>query len=485
MASGSEVSGLRETHLSVLVLLGDRVFKLKKPIQLPFVDLRTRAARHQLCLQEVALNRRLAPDVYLGVLDVVDEEGRPCDHLVVMRRMPEDRRLSSLVSAGTVPPAALDDLVDILVRFHAGARRSASITEAASRDAVQQNWDDNLEAIRAAPGSIEPALLAAVEGLARRYLAGRAALWAERAGAGRIVDGHGDLLADDIYLLEDGPRVLDCLEFSERLRCLDVLDEVAFLAMDLERLGAPALGQHVVERYVAASGDTHPASLLHHFIAYRAGVRAKVACVRAAQGAAGSEDEARKLLDLARSHLEAGRVRLVVLGGLPGTGKSTVAAALAAQEGWTVLRSDVVRKELERATEEASGADPDLYGPEHTAATYDALLARARHLLERGETVVLDASWHDERARALARQLAVATHSELSELCCITSGDVAAARIRARASAGGDPSDATPEVAQAMARVWDPWPSALVVDTTGPLEQTVTEARARLASGPP
>ena len=141
--------------------------------------------------------------------------------------------------------------------------------------------------------------------------------------AGRARDGHGDLLADDIFLLDDGPRVLDCLEFDDALRLDDVLADVAFLAMDLERLGRPDLAERFLAAYRAASGDTWPSSLAHHHIAYRAQVRAKVSAIRAEQGVPDSADKAQALLRLALAHLEAGRVRLVLVGGLPGTGKST------------------------------------------------------------------------------------------------------------------------------------------------------------------
>src|SRR5690606_13545776 len=166
-----------------------------------------------------------------------------------------------------------------------------------------------------------------------------------RVAAGRACDGHGDLLADDVFCLDDGPQVLDCLEFDDALRYEDVLADVAFMAMDLERLGRADLAEHFLDAYRRAAGEDWPASLAHHHIAYRAQVRAKVTAIRAQQGDAGSVDAARALLKLCFDHLEAGRVRLILVGGAPGTGKSTLAAGLAASLGATVLRSDVIRKE--------------------------------------------------------------------------------------------------------------------------------------------
>ena len=197
---------------------------------------------------------------------------------------------------------------------------------------------------------LDPARTRSVEELTLRFLDGRGPLLARRVADGCAVDGHGDLMADDVFCLADGPRALDCLEFDDRLRYLDRIDDAAFLAMDLERLGAPDLGTAFLQWYVELSGDNAPPALVDHYVAYRAFVRAKVACVRTAQG----EDhtaEARQLLDLTFEHLSANAVTLVLVGGAPGTGKSTVAAELADRLGLVLLGSDRVRKEL-------AGLDP-------------------------------------------------------------------------------------------------------------------------------
>ena len=459
---------IEETHISIVILVGDRAFKLKKPIELPFLDWRSREARSDVCRREVALNRRIAPDVYLGVADVLGEDGAACDHLVVMRRMPDDRRLSRLVREGVDVVGALDDLARVMADFHADAERSAATIDAASRDAVAGNWNDNLATLHASEGSVLPSeVVARVEALVQEYLAGRGTLFEERGTSGHAVDGHGDLLADDIYVLDDGPRVLDCLEFDDRLRAVDVLDDVSCLAMDLERLGAPDLAAHFLASYERRSGERHPASLAHHYIAYRAGVRAKVACVRADQGVAAAVDKARQLLDLAQRHLEVGRVRLVLVGGLPGTGKSTLGAALAERAGWRLLRSDVVRKELlgfPPSARLAADVGEGIYRPEHTAATYLELLARARDLLVHGESVVLDASWTDPSWRHEALEVAGSTASHLVALRCDAPADLAAHRLTTRDPL--DASDAGPAVAAAMATSAAPWPDATVIDTS-------------------
>jgi hypothetical protein len=471
-----------ETHISVLAFVGDRVYKLKKPVSLGFLDFSTRQARRAACHEEVRLNRRLAPDVYLGVADVLGPDGEPCDHLVVMRRMPAERRLSNLL--GRDVDDHLRQIARLLATFHAGAATSAEISRAGTRDAVAANWEANFDQMAPFVGPVlDPGTAARVQALARRYLAGREALFQLRIAEGRVRDGHGDLQAEDIFCLEDGPRILDCIEFDERLRHGDVLADVAFLAMDLERLGAAEAARRFLGYYREFAGEQYPASLAHHYVAYRAHVRAKVACLRHAQGDASAALRAGELLDLSLRHLERARVALVLVGGLPGTGKSALATAVADALDWSVLRSDEVRKDLagiphHRPVPTAYGEG--LYAPEVTKLTYEELLGRARRALEAGESVVLDASWTDARARAAAVEVASATASELFQLRCSAPPELAAGRMAARRSAGCDASDATPAIAAAMAEAAHPWPEAMPIDTSSTLARSLDQALAAL-----
>ena len=326
---------------------GDRAYKLKKPVNLGFLDFSTPEARAAACQREVELNRRFAPDVYLGVAEVRDPGGQVCDHLVAMRRMPARRRLSALVQAREPVSAAVRQVARILAAQHASAPRGPAISEQGSRDALWRRWKDNTGQIRPLLGGVlEESEVDEVQRLAGRFLAGRAPLFDARIRDGRVVDGHGDLLAEDIFCLPDGPRILDCLEFDDRLRWVDGLDDAAFLAMDLERLGASELAERFTGWYTEYSGDPAPASLRHHYIAYRAFVRAKISCLRCRQGDPLAGGEARQLAALALRHLHAGAITLILIGGLPGTGKSALAGALAGL-GFTVLNSD-----------RASDADP-------------------------------------------------------------------------------------------------------------------------------
>jgi uncharacterized protein len=460
-----------ETHVSTIVFDGDLVHKIKKPVRFPFIDLSTRELREEVCCREVALNRRFSPDVYLGVEDVVDDAGQVVDHAVLMRRLPADRKLSVLLRQRQDVTRCLRAVARTIADCHARSARTSEISSVATPDALRDLWAGNLLELSAfTPRPIDPLMLARVDELAHRYLAGREALLAERIAGGRIVDGHGDLLAEDVFCLDDGPRILDGLEFDDRLRWGDVLYDVGFLAMDVERLGRPDLAPAFLEWYREYSAETHPPSLEHHYIAYRALVRSKISCLR---GKAADLVDAHAYLAQCQRHLFDGRVQLVVIGGLPGTGKSTLAAALGDELGWPVLRTDELRKEL-------AGLDPlehapaayghGLYSPAMTEATYDTLFSRAGLLLARGRSVILDASFATSRRRTRAAALASESSSDLVELRCLVPADVAVARLATREAVGNDPSDADGEVAATMASTFDDWPSAATVGTSPPIE---------------
>lgn len=455
-----------ETHLSWLVLLGDRVLKAKKPVRTEFIDLTSREAREHNAQCEVLLNRRLSPDVYLGVAHLSGADGID-EPVVVMRRMPEDRRLALLAARGD----RLDEQVERLARLVADFHRTVPVVPGAgSTEVVAGLWEAGGEQlVRHGRELLDEDDIRALVARATRYVRGRPTLFDGRAD--RVRDGHGDLLADDVFLLDDGPRVLDCLEFDPALRAGDVLADVAFLAMDLERLGRRDLGELLLREHRAALDDDWPPSLADHWIAYRAFVRAKVACLRAEQSDPDSVALARDHLDLARRRMGSAAGRLVLVGGSPGTGKTTLAQALCSATGWELLRSDVVRKELaglDETTSAAATLDSGLYAPEHSRRTLDELLSRARALLSQGRSVVLDATWAAVPWRAAAEALAVETGSELVCVRATVDDAVADTRLTARTA---DASDATPATAALLRRRFEDWPQALVVTTDRPADE--------------
>ncbi|MCU1346606.1 MAG: hypothetical protein JWL70_2872, partial [Acidimicrobiia bacterium] len=338
-------ASVAETHISTVFFAGDRAYKLLKPVRTGFLDFSTTALRRPACVREVELNRRLAPDVYLGVSDIVEHDV-VVDHFIVMRRLPADRRLSVL--AGTPEgDAAVRQVARAVAIFHSALPEDAASARCATPEAIALLWHHNFVELSAYAGTIlDGDAFERCRALAASYVAGRAGLFDERVAQGQARDGHGDLLAEDIFCLADGPRILDCLAFDDDLRRGDVLLDVAFLAMDLERLAGPAMATLFLDQYDDFTNERHPRSLADHYIAYRALVRCKVACLRSAQGSPGAAADAGALLRLALAHLEAAVPRLLLVGGGPGTGKSTVSAGLSEALDCVRLSSDDRRKDL-------------------------------------------------------------------------------------------------------------------------------------------
>ncbi|MGD9618480.1 MAG: AAA family ATPase [Mycolicibacterium sp.] len=452
VAAGDWAAQVRETHTGLVLLLGDRAFKAKKPVVTDFLDFSTTADRERACIQEIALNRRLAPDSYLGLAHFTDPQGGPAEPVIVMRRHPDNTRLASLVSGGEPVMDQLLDIARVLAHFHQLATRGPMIDARGSAEAVWARWQENLDELQRYGNDLAASeTLGNVERMARQFVAGRKALFDQRIAEGRIVDGHADLLADDIFCLPDGPALLDCLEFDDQLRYVDGVDDAAFLAMDLEFLGHKDLADYFVDQYRKYRGDPVPRSLIDFYIAYRAVVRAKVDCVRVSQGHRAAAADVRRHLGIAEEHLRAGTVRLVVVGGGPGSGKTTLSTALAARVGAEVISTDDVRRQLREAgvlSGDPGRLDEGLYSPKNVSAVYDHVLEQAQLRLSRGRSVILDGTWRDPQQRDRARDLARLSSAPLVELNCTVPVAEAAARVEHRPPSN---SDATPVIAAALA----------------------------------
>ncbi|GFG91489.1 AAA family ATPase [Mycobacterium bourgelatii] len=469
----------RETHTAMVVFAGDRAYKVKKPVLTDFVDFRTAAQRERACRREVELNSRLSPDSYLGVAELTDPTGGPAEPIVVMRRYRDEDRLASMVNRGENVQGALDRVAEVLADFHRHALRGESIDAQGEAGTVGKRWRDNLWELHQYAGTIPGVTEESVdriERLATEYISGRAHLFAHRIEEGCVVDGHGDLLADDIFVVDGEPALLDCMEFDDQLRYVDRIDDAAFLAMDLEFLGRKDLGDYFMERYIAHSGDESTPSLWHFYIAYRAVVRAKVECVRVTQGASAAAADAVRHLSLATEHLQDGAVRLALVGGNPGTGKSTVARALAEQVGAHVISTDDVRRELLESgviSGDPGVLDSGLYSPDNVATVYEIVLRRARVCLDHGRSVILDGTWRHPHWRAEARRIAAETHSQPVEIRCAAGIEMTADRIVTRPAGN---SDATPEIAAALAARPSGWDQAFRIDTSQPLASSAAQA---------
>lgn len=470
--AGHTVDAVVETHLSILAFTPSSVFKMKKPVRYPFCDLSTPALRAADAAQEVALNARLAPDVYRGVVEVTDERDAVVDTAVEMRRLDDRLRLSSIADRGH-GTQCVRAVAQVLGAFHDRALRSGDAAVAASRDGVAALWRAGFDQSRRFRGDpLDGASMDRIEFLAERFLAGRATVFARRVAAGRAVDGHGDLLADDVFCEPSGPQIIDCLEFDRSLRVGDTLLDIAFLAMDLEAGGRPDLATLFLDEYRRATGDVWPPALEDHYIAYRAHVRAKVACLRYEQGDAAAAALAGDRLRLCLDHLELGRVRLVLVGGLPGTGKSTIARELGRRRNATVLRTDDLRGPGAAASSFGEG----MYADSVKDTVYRRLLDEAATLLAGGESVILDATWNGAARRAAAVATALEHAADLVEIVCCAPAPLCRHRLLVRGVQSTDPSHATPAVHDAMRAAFDDWPAAVAIDTMRSIDESVVYA---------
>lgn len=473
-------AAVHETHTGVVVLVGNLAYKSKKPIATDFLDFSTLEQRERACARELALNRRLAPASYLGVAHLDAPWIDTAEPVLVMRRHPDSSRLATMVRSGQPVTDALMTIAEVLARFHQSAGRDRPVESQGKVRAVKARWEANIAELQRFAGTVvDSRRLKILAELSAQFLAGRAVLFTERILDRRMVDGHGDLLADDIFCLPDGPEILDCLEFDDDLRYVDAIDDAAFLAMDLEYLGRKDLAEFFLDHYSRLAHDPAPQSLKDFYIAYRAVVRAKVDCVRFAQGHLDAAADASRHLDIALEHLHTGSVRLVMVGGGPGTGKTTLAHGLAQRVGAEVVSTDEVRRSLQ-----ASGAiagvtgslNAGLYSDDNVATVYDEVLRLAHLHLANGRSVILDGTWRDPRRREQVRKLAAQTHSANLELLCAASVITAAQRVATRPA--GSMSDATPEIARELADQGQEWFEAHRIDTSRPLAESVDAAEA-------
>lgn len=477
-----------ETHISTVFLRGERAYKFFKPVSLEFLDYSGTEDRVAAVTNELVLNRRFAPTVYLGTADVVENDVLT-DRILVMRRMPAERRLPLLLDCPEWE-AVIRGVARTIAAFHADVGPAPDAQDWASRDGVWLNWRNNFESMNPFVGSaLDLRSVDRARTLVHRYLSQRGELFDWRIRKGLVKDGHGDLRAEDIFCLPEGPQILDCLAFSRGLRVADVLADTAFLAMDLDRLAGPTVARRFMDYYTEFSNEHHPASLAHHYVAYRAHVRTKVALLRYGQGDFSGAAEARTYHDLCLRHLEYSAVRLVLVGGGPGTGKSTLARGLGDSMGWIVLNSDELRKDI---TGHAHGEharaefEQGIYTPEVTARLYAALLDQAALLMARGESVIIDASWPSAEVRRNARLLASSWDAGLVELECVAEIDTTKRRVALRNRTGADgASDATPAILDQAMAARDPWPTAQSVSNEGSVTDTLEHALRYVSAPPP
>jgi hypothetical protein len=494
---------LLTTHASWVFLVGDDVWKVKRPVDFGFLDFRSVEARQRACEEEVRLNQRLAPEVYLGVEPVretpaghaIGGEGPIADWAVHMRRLPDETSAQALLAREALDARALEQIAGTLAEFFRTARPTPHF---GLRSTLIANVEENFAQVHPFVGDlIDRETLEQVSAFQEDQLWRRRSRFMNRIAGERIREGHGDLRLDHVYLLPepDGRRrvvVIDCIEFNERFRCGDVAADVAFLAMELEAARRPDLAAGFLARFAEASDDFGLYEVIDFYLSYRAWVRGKVAAFLAADPStslaarAAEREKARRLFGLARSFSGAAvdRPFLLAVGGVIGSGKSTLAAALGRELAVPVISSDRARKAAAGIAATAR-ADASLYDRESRDSTYVEIVRSAAGVLGSGRGAILDATFSEQRWRELAAETARARNADFVfiEATC-TDRDRLRQRLAGRRQ-GGSVSDATDQLLDSFLRDFqqisagDPG-SRLSVDTGGTPEAAVAEAMRKL-----
>jgi aminoglycoside phosphotransferase family enzyme/predicted kinase len=470
-----------ETHISWVFLLGDDVYKVKKPVSLGFLDFRSLEARKAACEAEVELNARLAPGVYKGVVPIL-KAGDVMDYAVHMTRLSDDRRADKLLERGELSGNDIDRVAERIARFHQQARCDEQTSSFGTPEAIAVNVRENFAQTR------ESEYAAEIEHWQTSFLRDRADLFARRIAAKRVRDGHGDLRLEHVYL--DPLLVIDCIEFNERFRFADVCSDIAFLSMDLAWHGRVDLAERLLARYARESNDFDLYSVVDFYQSYRAYVRGKIATI------VHDEAQARRYFRLALASerpwlLPAG---VVAVGGIIASGKSTVAEAIAEMSSAPIVDADRTRKFMVGAPATTHVNDPawqGAYDPAFTEEVYAEVLRRADVVLASGRPVILDASFRSPSMRAAARALARKHGVPFRFVEC--QSDLATCRARLeRRERERTVSDGRLAILDSFAARWEPVVELpgenkdehVVLDTTMPLEETIRRVRERLETWP-
>lgn len=454
---------LKETHANWILLAGDYAYKIKKPVNFGFLDFTTLEKRRFYCEEEIRLNRRLAPEIYLRVLPItgsfdhprMDGEGEPIEHAVLMKRFDSERGLDRLIESREPAPEIWDAFAEDLARFHRNAPAAAPDSGFGTPELIWRNASDNFSQVGAMIDDADRSQLETIHSWARQRFDSLLSQFEARQRDGRIRECHGDLHCANLVLHEERIIAFDCLEFNESLRWIDTANEIAFLLMDLRDRRQPQLSARWRSHYLEWLGDYEAVPLLSFYESYRAMVRCKVALLAAEQ--AGDELEhaeserakARHYLETASNLTRPGQPWIIITHGLAGSGKSTVALGLVEVFPALRLRSDIERKRLfglDPLAGSGSGLDTGIYEPEATKQTYRHLADLAGMLIDAGETVVVDATFLDQRMRTLMRDTARQRQAPFAIVHATAPFNELENRVLRRRRGGDDPSEADTEV---------------------------------------
>ncbi|MHC1726605.1 MAG: AAA family ATPase [Syntrophobacteraceae bacterium] len=454
------VSGLemRQTHISAVFLTGEWVYKLKKPLNFGFLDYTGLETRRRMCELEVKLNQRLSRGVYDDVIPIrragggfsLEGAGEIVEYAVKMTQLPEVASLSNLLAAGVVNRGDMEKLGRRLAAFYSGSEKNGEIDLYGGPEIISCNTEENFRQLEPFVGTLlKEELFETVKESSRGFFKDYRGLFNRRVDEKRICDGHGDLRVEHVYFLDE-IQIIDCIEFNERFRYGDVAVDLAFLHMDIERLGYPELSVAVLEGYTEISRDFGVYTVLDFYSCYRAIVKMKVSCLtwtELEEGARKKEMEARaaQYLDLAfRYAVQFSRPVLWIICGLPGSGKSAWSEMLSDLFGIAMFSSDEARKDLPeyRAHTGPVPFGEGIYRKESRGRVYSRLLSLAQEELKKGRSVIVDATFSLRKWREEALRLAADTDASILFIECCASKEVIAERVGRRGSEAGGGSDA-------------------------------------------
>lgn len=443
----------KETHISHVFFAGDLVYKIKKPVRFSFLDYSTLAKRRYYLQQELELNRRLAPSVYLGVMPIVydesgwrlAEDGDPLEYTLVMRRLPEKRMLPFLLETQQVTPEMLWELGKHLAKFHATAERTHVVDPPAYATNMEDQWNENLNEIEPFLESLaDRESLNAIKDFGGNFMQTYQDLLIRRVTQGWVRDVHGDLHAEHIGFAPEGIQIFDCIEFSQNLRRCDLASEIAFLLMDLTVRGGEALREPLMTGYCRLLKDPEMPILLSFYESYRALVRAKVNALRVGKWKAAA---GRYFHYAVRLTWEPFQPFLLLICGLSGSGKSMLARELGERLGMTVINSDVVPKLIAgKEGHDAAPLNQGIYSPTMTTKTYAPMTREAETQILLGQGTILDATFLRKAQREKIVQLATKHKIPIFVVHCFATDELIHRRLATRALEGRDVSAASWEI---------------------------------------
>ena len=473
----------KETHISHVFLTDDLVYKVKKAVRFSFLDYSTLSKRHHFLNEELRLNRRLAPSVYLAVMPIsFDSTGwrlggwsEPVEYTLIMRRLPERRMLSFLLDSGQLTPEMMRAVAEVLAPFHAGAepvQKSAAFDYPSN---VQKEWAENLDDLQPFFGTwIEEDGFEVLGRFGAAFLDKHHDLFMRRINDGWIRDVHGDLHCEHICFAPEGIQIFDCIEFSRQLRCCDLASEIGFLLMDLEVRGGGNLVRPFLTRYLELLHDPDLPVLLPFYQCYRALVRGKVEALRSTGPDSDAPRYFRYALQFTWSSL---KPFLVIVCGLTGSGKSTLARELGERMGMPVINSDTLRKAIAgKLGRQAVPFNEGIYSANMTEKTYAKIAREAETQILEGKGAILDATFGQKALREKIVRLAERHRVPLVLIHCVASDETTEKRLAQREAEGKDVSDGRWEIYSKQKAAYEPineLPSAncLELNTENPLEQ--------------